>query len=357
MTSGNWASRRLRHISCGVIAILAALVGQLGVSGVMPAAAYDDCTWVGNSSGTNGSDWTCDYTQLGGSNNDWPGLVDQGAGTFPRCYDNNGNYCNWWPSPNGQPDNVPYLNTLSNDNRASFYDDARTAIGDWSGQPFNSPIFYDCHNNNTCNKVSVTFKWADLGNTGTCASGGPSTMSGDTIVTAAVTLNSNSSVSWSDGYNNWGACDAQSTLYHEVGHVFAEGHSSNSNDVMYWRDCMCTTIDKDAQSVLNAVYGKPSTDSSDSMACSCEYLACPQVPAVTTANGVPTVNQTLWTVCGTGYALPYVWNYYAKAWNLAQGQAVPSASDVEQLAFPPPCTLYFTSKQLVLWLECVAPLK
>ena len=130
---------------------------------------------------------------------------------------------------------------------------------------------------------------------------------------------------------------------------------------MFWQDCECTTIDGDAQALLNGVYGPPGGNNGGNGGCGCDYMACPQAPSVTTASGVSdpatTVNQGLWMVCGTSYTLPYVWNYYAKAWNAVQGQSVPNTSGVTSLVFPPACTVYFQSKQLVPWLNCVAPLK
>ena len=129
----------LRRGILGLMVGLAALFGQVTIGGILPVAAYDDCQWVGNSSGTNGSDWTCTYTQYGGSANDWPGASPgTGGGTYPKC----GNNCTWWPSPNGYYDQVPYSNSLVNNSTANFHDDAAKAVNDWSGQPYNSPLFY-----------------------------------------------------------------------------------------------------------------------------------------------------------------------------------------------------------------------
>ena len=50
-------------------------------------------------------------------------------------------------------------------------------------------------------------------------------------------------------------CFALHVAVHEAGHVWSEGHSSSSADLMYRANNPATAVDSDAQAELLAVYG------------------------------------------------------------------------------------------------------
>ena len=328
-----------------------AAVCAISASLVLPAqraAAQDSCLQ------DNGGQYICRWTQL---ETTWPAISD------PDCHDQcayylHGNCQYYW-----------YSNGVTNSSDGVDYrGDMARAIEAWNGRPYCSPTFYDCK----CNSAFLTIGAADLsGDPATahaCGVGSVTTawqaggqQYDNHIVSATAKYNTKAPVPWSQGEVSYAHCDAIGTSLHEVGHAMSEGHSS------YRADIMCsipgtsdpnqacednTAIDSDADAMLNTVYGPYHNNSSHN--CGGCQMACPQTSGITQAStGVDpaaTVNQVVWNVCGTAFALPDVSGYWAKTWDLLQGVSTPNLpQDISGSA----CFPYFAQKQLVPWIVCV----
>lgn len=186
-------------------------------------------------------------------NNDWPNETGD-----PDCH----SYCAYYLHGSG-PQTYSYSNQVNNNGSSvNFNGDMARAIHDWSGQPYNSPWFYDCQcssgqlmtvtvgpvGNGLCGQGTVTTAWQAYGAT-----------NDNHIVSSMAEYATDSGDPWFDGPPpdtfSGSYCDAQSTAYHEVGHAFGEGHSTYASDVMYYGGGDTAAIDADAQSMLNAIYG------------------------------------------------------------------------------------------------------
>jgi hypothetical protein len=294
-----------------------------------PVAAQNSCFQDDPGQGANGTNWECQWTQL---ENSWP------DNNFPSC------------SPCVAYGRYLTLNASinqSNVNRVAFHDDMANAVYSWSGQTYNSPWFNDCK----CGSAFLNINAYHYG-AGVCGEGDVSYDSSSLNIVGA-SADYNIDVTYVDSPNSAGTCDARSTAVHEVGHAFTEGHSSYPSDVMNWKDCMCATIDQDAQSMLNAVYGPENSSSSDSSGggggggCG----GC-QVAPDGGGSGVGCTTVGLQTVCST----PDLAAYYWKAWYLSQGAGGQVPADPQTnpvlLITPDQCLIYYYSKQYTNWLTC-----
>lgn len=136
-------------------------------------------------------------------------------------------------------------------NGSWFTTDARDAYVEWNAQPFQSPYLQEdsssqCAGNSCVNTGSLSATlcaqasvYTNNGNAGPIIQGG------------LVTLNSN--MTFTDGPT--GSCDLRSVARHEIGHVWSEGHSSVTSDLMYYNDSKVEYVDGDADLELDAVYG------------------------------------------------------------------------------------------------------
>lgn len=178
---------RLKQGIFGLMAALLLAFGQVAIGGVAPVSAHDDCQ---NQGSTNGSPWTCGYTQM--DPNDWPW-----DGSAPQC----GSTCWAWWMPNGSSGDVPAdFSGIGNGNNVKFYDDLINAMYDWAGQPYNSPMMYE---DTGCSCTEVHDGWKDEGgwsnNTTTCAFTSIWQTSGNNIEQVTIMYNSDSQVEWWDG--------------------------------------------------------------------------------------------------------------------------------------------------------------
>lgn len=340
-------------------ALVAAVAAVFPFSRPTPASAQENC--IHNSDGS----YTCRYTQL--HNNNWPSSSND-----PDCHDE----CVWYLHGSGSQ-NYPYLDLINvmNTPGVDFHGWMQRGVYDWSGLPYNSPSFYNCGCSNgqqflSVGNLSYPYPNSNTTDTTTCGVGKPTSaweaggqQYDNHIVSSYADYNDQYSGRWvdqafpADGQIH---CSAAYTAYHEVGHAFGEGHSSVATDVMY-SPAATTTIDGDAQQLLANLYGSnsPSSSSGGSGGCGnrCE-MACPQISETTAADGLQTINSAVWTICGTSYTLPYVWGYYVKLWDSYQGVPLPTESGLLILiGAGGTCYPYFQSKQLLPWLNCVAPLK
>jgi hypothetical protein len=328
---------RRRRITLAISATLlasTAALGQLGL-GALPVAARDNCQNVGQGNGSNGTAWYCGWTGYG-PYVQWPTNTGGGAPTDPFC----GAYCLNWPMPGNSAENVPAHITLSNQqNGPAYYNDAYAAMKDWGGQPYNSPWMYECN----CSTAAVNVGWGSY-NAQYCG------MSAITqwdsynrvIGNPGAYINLNNANQYTDGPPPNNGCNAQSALYHEWGHVFTLGHSSDPHDVMYWAGGNVTSVTDQAQTGLNNMYG-PYQNNQQSGGCNnCQGVPCPESVA-----GTQTYT---WATCGNGVPLPSVDGYYAKAWAMSQGVSVPSP--VSEISSADSCFAYFLARQYLPWVQC-----
>jgi hypothetical protein len=318
--------RRLGPTLAALLAAILASAGAVALTPARPVAAQQSCFQDDAGKGPNGTNWECQWTQL---ENSWP------DNNYPSC------------SPCVAYRRYLTLNASinqSNANHVAFHDDMANAVYSWSGQPYNSPWFNDCK----CGSAFLNINAAHYG-AGICGEGGVTYDSNNGNAIVGAFANYNIDATFVDSPNSAGTCDARSVAVHEVGHAFAEGHSSYPSDVMNWKDCQCATIDQDAQSMLNAVYGPENSSSSGSSRGGCG--SC-QVAPDGGGSGVGCTTVGVQTICGT----PDLAAYYWKAWYLSQGAgdlvpADPQTNPV-MLITPDHCLTHYYSKQYVAWLQC-----
>jgi Matrixin len=204
----------------------------------LPVAAQTSCT----------SSTTCRWTQM--SNGNW----SAGNGS-PYC-----SPCVAWPIPSGGGvAYLPYRNAWQGD--GSMYEhESDWAINQWSSLQYYSPVFHEAGWNDS---VSLTYNAAQIGNNcgttylywGSVSQGNQADLTGATVYLNSNDPNTTTFAGYSDTVNNDGRCDLRNTLLHETGHVFGEGHSSFSKDLMYPSNNNVETIDADAQDMMLHVYG------------------------------------------------------------------------------------------------------
>jgi len=342
-------ARRLRRRLAVLAAAVVVAAGAIGLLPAQHAAAQDSCQ-----PDDAGRGWICQWSQL--DNNNWP---DQSS--TPDC----GQTCDWYLHGNCQyyyySDQVNFST-----NSVDFRGDIERAVRAWSGRPYCSPTFYNCK----CGSAFLTLASTSLSgaDAGYCGVGWTTTaweannQQGDNhVVGAEAEYNTTASDPWFDGppsdYSGM-YCDAIMTSLHEVGHTMTESHSSYPDDIMCaGANVGCkdvNAIDADADSMLNAVYGPyhNANNGGGSGGCGGCNMACPQTTGVTTSTGTDpatTVNATIWTVCGTAFALPDVSGYWAKTWDIFQGVSTPN---IPADLTTSPCWQYYLTHQLVAWITC-----
>jgi hypothetical protein len=128
---------------------------------------------------------------------------------------------------------------------------SRWAWKSWSGQPFPSPMFeqgtYGCNAQDAC----VSAKTLKVAYCGTAQEHHTVT---NIIDYGWVFLAGGKSYSNGPTAGTTADCNGRSTLLHEVGHVFSEGHSSKTAAIMYKSQQVSDKIDSWAQQELDAVY-------------------------------------------------------------------------------------------------------
>lgn len=307
------------------------MFGQAGITGGLPASAHDDCQRQGS---TNGSPWTCGYTQLDPGRN-WPW-----DGSDPRC-----GVCAWWDMPGGRPGNVDAdFSGIPNSGNGAvrWNDDLLNAMYAWSGQPYNSPWMYQCGGSN-CQYSQVHDGWKDEGWNGNATPCGIAYVyvdSASRVTSSTIMYNNNGQLHWWDGppANGQYGCDAKSTAYHEEGHVFTLGHSSVASDVMYWGGGDVTSVTGNAQNGLNAIYGPYQGNSNSGGGCSsCRFEPICR-STIDPCNPLGTFDLE---------------GYLAKAWDLSQGVSLPNPVSY---AAPPVggCMPYWYAEDFTNWSTCAA---
>ncbi|HXA28463.1 MAG TPA: matrixin family metalloprotease [Candidatus Angelobacter sp.] len=309
----------------GVAVAAAALLTQVGISGGTPVSALDDCQQKNN---TNGSPWTCGFTQLD-PNHNWPW-----DGSAPQCQT-----CAWWDMPGGKPGNVDAdFSGIGNSANGAvrFNDDLINAMYDWASQPYNSPLMYQCSGSN-CQYSQIHDGWKDEGSTGSfpCALTYVYVDSSSRVTSSTIMYNNNGGVRWWDGPPASGqrGCDAKSIAYHEEGHVYTLGHSSVAADVMYWSGNTVASVTADAQNGLNAIYG-PYTGNSGGNG------SCPNCRTICRMSVDP---------CALGGSFN-LQGYLDKAWDMSQGVSLPNP--VSYVAPIPACLSYWYAQDWVNWSQC-----
>jgi hypothetical protein len=120
-----------------------------------------------------------------------------------------------------------------------FHTDAQSAMDEWSGQSYYSPVFLE----SSCS-ADVCINAKNLGTTA-CGAEVPFYDTGTHLLYHAdVFLNTQKG--YADGPATSPSCDARSAYHHEIGHAFSEGHSAVSTDLMYTAQNRQEHVDADA---------------------------------------------------------------------------------------------------------------
>jgi hypothetical protein len=146
---------------------------------------------------------------------------------------------------------VTYFNGFA---QATFKRAADGAVSQWSSQPYRSPAFVkDQSKSGDANLVISAKDLSSLGKP--CGIEYTSYVLGTrAIYQTRVFLNAAQRF-YTDP--SVGGCNVTTTLLHEVGHAFAEGHSSLTTDLMYRAARTSNqSVDADAKAMLAAVYGR-----------------------------------------------------------------------------------------------------
>jgi hypothetical protein len=188
-----------------------------------------------------------------------PGVAHAKTGPGARwTQQDNGNYPASTSNPNCSPclkwDNdlywVTYFNAFT---QPTFRKATDAAVSQWSSQPYRSPAFVKDQSKGGNANLVVTAN--DLSSYGkVCGIEFTSYNSGTrAIFRTRVYLNTRMPFYTDPAV---GGCNVTTTLLHEVGHAFAEGHSSLTTDLMYKAAKTSNqSIDADAKAMLAAVYG------------------------------------------------------------------------------------------------------
>lgn len=245
-----------RRVTLGMLS-LASAIGAAGTSAALsqvPVRAFDSCA---NSN-------TCRWTQI--DNGNW----QPNSGMDPSCH----SHCEmWWQTSD---DRLPYYNSWSG--TGSIFDHAVDwAAATWDQVPEDTPNFYRSSNSSG---AYVVYTATSLGS-GVCGLTHVASeyQSGSMYFLQVVDIYVNSDALYYDGPVPGNAdqsktnCDIRSSMLHETGHSYGEGHSSVNADVMYPHDNDATSIDGDATNMLAQVYGYPQSGCD-----SCQFTITTPIP-------------------------------------------------------------------------------
>ena len=316
-------SRRTAALLAGACALAGASVPLLDPH---VALANDNCAQASSGS-TNGTGWTCTWTQLF---NPWPGDPGQPLNP-PQC----SSACYVWAlQANGKPGDVPAAIAVSDTSNVKFGTDLKAAMQDWAGQPYKSPWVYICTNCSS-SQIEIQMNAGSVSDANWC---GQTTVDNhdqnNLLIHVTVTLNT--SAPWYDGPPPAGrsGCDAKATAYHELGHAIGSlGHSGVQGNAMYWQGG-AEAIGGDDQQGLNALYGPYNgTNNGGSGSCSNCQTICGQAD----------------NPCQPTPGVDYE-GYLEKAWDMSQG--VPMPNPVGYLSSVDGCLTYVFAKQYLNWFDC-----
>lgn len=326
--------RLLRSSLAGLFALFLLSLGPLSIGGVLTASAHDDCQNQGN---TDGSPWTCGYTQLDPTHN-WPA-----DGSSPHC-----SVCAWWDMPNGGPGNVDadFTGAYPTGGGIQYYNDLIAAMQDWSGQPYNSPWMYQCSGSNCqYSQIHVGSKDEGGGSSYACALTYVYVDSSNRVTSSTIMFNNDGQTRWWDGppASGQSGCDAKATAYHEEGHAFTLGHSSAEGNAMYWQGG-AESIGGNDQTGLDAIYGPYQGSNGSSSGSGGGGSGCGTCQAL----GSHQVSISCDTLSSTACAI--LEGYLSKAWDMSQGVSLPNP--VSELTGADGCLQYFFAGQYAPWLNC-----
>lgn len=169
-----------------------------------------------------------------------------------------------WPADSSNPDCSPCVRwSTSGQNgyfigtwgilitgASVFHSRAQAAISEWSGQPYRSPSFNE---RSGCSSTNICIGARDLGDRA-CGVGSVE-YSGTLVYHAWTYLNTRKRFYDGRAPSGSGGCDLRATYHHEIGHNYAEGHSSVKTALMYPTQSPQEHVDGPAQAMLNKVYG------------------------------------------------------------------------------------------------------
>jgi hypothetical protein len=138
-----------------------------------------------------------------------------------------------------------------------YHTQALSAMKEWNGQPYPSPVFSEGASGCSSGSICVTARYITPGYCGEAQEA----HSGNTIVYAWSYLGIG--LHYIDGPvpPDTAGCDVRQAYHHELGHNWAEGHSSKNYDLMYWSGTKTAIehVDSDSRHLLSAVYGSFNT--------------------------------------------------------------------------------------------------
>jgi len=136
--------------------------------------------------------------------------------------------------------------------------DAISAVGEWGGQPYRSPVF--THTPNACglSATHVCISEQDLLNPAYCGDGPSNHYNSGIIYHGWVRLNTPGAHFYDDRKPKptGGNCALHTVLLHELGHDWSEGHSAVPSALMSVNGGGAEDVDAYAQGELKAVYGQ-----------------------------------------------------------------------------------------------------
>ncbi|HEV7678105.1 MAG TPA: matrixin family metalloprotease [Candidatus Dormibacteraeota bacterium] len=215
------------------------VLAQAGLGhGVLSVAAFDNCA----------NNNTCAWSQS--DNHNWQPNQNQD----PHCY----NMCEMWQQ--NCADRLGYWNGYGG---GVFQRRADWAVQTWNAVPECTPNYFKTGDSS----APISFVAASLGQNSCGLTSVKGYQNGSIFYLQQVTISVNSDLPYWDGPvpNGQHGCNLPTSLLHETGHSFGEGHSSVTSDVMYvTNDSNAMSIDADAHHMLAATYGYNSPNSCES---------------------------------------------------------------------------------------------